>query len=103
VISRPDKWTLVVAVLGVSILFVPIPVITQLVGLPLVVYACYRYWGRDDLGADSWGAGAFWTRLAGDVVYESGPLDATDGSDESDATDESGASGATDGSDGSRG
>lgn len=72
-IRRPDKWTVAVAVLGVLILFVPIPVITQLVGLPLVVYACYRYWGRDDLGSASWGVRGFASTVAHDVVSGSGP------------------------------
>ncbi|MFC6727003.1 hypothetical protein ACFQE1_22005, partial [Halobium palmae] len=62
-IRRPDRWTLGIGLLGVLVLFVPIPLVTQLIGLPMVVYACYRYWGRDDLGAESWGvrdrAGAF--------------------------------------------
>ncbi|MFC4360042.1 hypothetical protein ACFO0N_19000 [Halobium salinum] len=54
-IHRPDKLTFAVGALGVLVLFVPIPLVTQFVGIPLLVYACYRYWGRDDLGSESWG------------------------------------------------
>lgn len=45
-VTRPEATTLLVGVASIAILFVPIPVITQLIGIPLLVYACYRYWGR---------------------------------------------------------
>jgi len=45
--SLPDAVPLLIGVLAVGILFVPIPIVTQLVGIPLLVLACYLRWGLD--------------------------------------------------------
>lgn len=45
--ALPDPVALLVGIVAVAILFVPIPVVTQLIGIPLLVYACYRYWGAE--------------------------------------------------------
>ena len=45
--SPLDAAPLLIGALAVGILFVPIPVVTQLVGVPLLVLACYLRWGLD--------------------------------------------------------
>lgn len=50
-IDRPDKGTVLIGFLGVAVLFVPIPLLTQFIGIPLIVYASYRYWGRESNAA----------------------------------------------------
>lgn len=45
--TRPDPVALSLGAVAIAVLFIPIPIVTQLVGVPLLVYACYRYWGRD--------------------------------------------------------
>lgn len=45
--DRPETRTLVIGLAAVAVLFVPIPIVTQLIGIPLLLYASYRYWGRE--------------------------------------------------------
>lgn len=44
---RPDTGTAVIGGAGILILFIPVPIITQIIGIPLLLYAAYRYWGGD--------------------------------------------------------
>lgn len=44
--DRPDTSTLAIGFVGVAVLFVPIPILTQLIGIPILLYASYRYWGN---------------------------------------------------------
>ena len=46
-VSRPDAKTLLIGLVAVAVLFVPIPIVTQIVGIPLLLYASYRHWGKE--------------------------------------------------------
>jgi hypothetical protein len=45
--DQPGVRTALIGLFAVLILFVPVPFVTQVVGIPLLVYACYRYWGQE--------------------------------------------------------
>lgn len=45
--DQQEKTTAMIGGLGILILFIPIPIITQVIGISLLLYAAYRYWGRD--------------------------------------------------------
>ena len=46
-VTRPDATTLVIGLVAVAVLFVPIPIVTQFIGIPLLLYASYRHWGKE--------------------------------------------------------
>ena len=46
-VTRPDNRTLAIGLVAVTVLFVPIPVVTQIIGIPLLLYASYRHWGKE--------------------------------------------------------
>ena len=46
-VNRPNTRTLLIGFVAVAILFVPVPIVTQLIGIPLLLYASYRHWGRE--------------------------------------------------------
>ncbi len=57
-VERPGKTTLAIGLAAVAILFVPVPIVTQLIGIPLLLYASYRYWGREAKAEQSAGESA---------------------------------------------
>lgn len=56
-VDRPDLKTLAIGLAAVAILFVPVPIVTQVIGIPLLLYASYRYWGRESASDSAGGDG----------------------------------------------